>query len=172
MKSNHINDLAKHKLLLLYLLTLAPKGVTEKTLTTYVLEMEVMNYFLLKQYLQEMEEQSLILRGSGGSLLLLPQGEETLALFSENISEETKEDLREKWEKFTMPPENPRTLSSSTFEKEGKYYVSLNLTEGSRPFFALEMEVASPEEGEKTINNWKTHSEELYEKIRSLLTEY
>src|SRR5690625_4506815 len=95
MISNNSEEMARNKLVLLYIIKYSPDEYTNATLTEFLLEKTYMNYFLIQQYLSELVEQNLLeLTGNEDKFYsILPKGEEILEYFQNKIPETVKAEL-------------------------------------------------------------------------------
>ena len=93
------NQLAENKLILLYLLDRIGMNITRNQLTEIVLENNLVNYFLLQQYITELQNANFLVtikKNKSKVLSLTEQGKKVLSLFISRIPE----DVVEKIEKY------------------------------------------------------------------------
>lgn len=88
------NQLAENKLILLYLLDRIGMNITRNQLTEIVLENNLVNYFLLQQYITELQNANFLVtikKNKSKVLSLTEQGKKVLSLFISRIPEDVVE---------------------------------------------------------------------------------
>ncbi|MDO5724857.1 MAG: DUF4364 family protein [Tissierellia bacterium] len=106
---NSLQSLARNKLIILYIIKNSNTGILEEKLSDLILHHDIMNYFLLKQYVHELEESEMIKR-EGESLKINQKGEMTLNLLIDNIDDDTLVVLDEILLNMTKPDSDERVL--------------------------------------------------------------
>ena len=94
MFTENTEELAQNKLLLLYIVKKASYSFSKEELTEFILGKEYMNYFLIQQYLIELQESGFINTEDSTEerILLLEKGDLALEYFESKIPQNFKED--------------------------------------------------------------------------------
>ncbi|MDO5714818.1 MAG: DUF4364 family protein [Tissierellia bacterium] len=165
MSTYEIHELAQQKLILLYIIKNIK--VNTETLTNFVLEHDIMNYFLVKQYIQELLKTELVYINDN-ILFLTETGLETYQFFSNDLSDEIKKDLKLKLHHYKKVKNKKEALGRYDLIL-GTPFVQLDLNEEETSIFSCSIKVSSEKEGQKLIKEWKENSEKMYQEIMNLL---
>lgn len=176
MISNSSEEIARNKLVLLYIIKHSPNEYTNITLTEFLLEKTYMNYFLIQQYLSELiEKELLVLTGDGEHkcYAILPKGEETLEYFQNKIPESIKAEL---YDDFNLQSDaniiDTQILAEYyPKEKENQYTVNLKLVENEDILFSLYLDVGSENQAKFISEKWKNNPQSIYQNIINLFIE-
>jgi len=168
-------ELAENKLLLLYIVNRLDFPVSKAQITDLILENNLMNYFTLQQYIDELTSSGFLLyKDIDGSnrLCISEKGKNVLELFVDRISparyEIADNYITDHWEII----KKELTVSADyTIEGKNNFIVSLKATEKDRLLMDIKFNVASNKQARDLCARWKDHCPELYAKITGILTE-
>ena len=172
MFENSSEELASHKLLILYILDKINMDLTNSQITQVVLETEMMNYFSLQQFLSKLMESKFLTtyKESDREYYSLTQkGLEILEYFLSRIPE----DLTKKIDEYVAL--NKQSLLSDTEVKSSfiqqnnnEFIVNLRVIENQSNLIDLNLNVSS-EKAQQICNNWKNNASYMYAEIIDLL---
>ncbi len=162
--NNHLMDLAKNKLILLYILSEYPDLYTNHTLTNFILQNELMNYFFLNQYLAELINSDFVEADPQGLLHLTSLGEETLSFFKNQI---TKSELNQLERLLTKNQEiiQPVKYTGNIIGED----LFLQATKGRNILFEMTLKLESPSNAQAIIENFETQGESILAEINRVL---
>ncbi len=173
MFENSSEELASHKLLILYILNKINMDLTNSQITQVVLETEMMNYFSLQHFLSQLMESKFLTtyRDSGREYYSLTQkGLEILEYFLSRIPKEVTEKLDDYISK------NKESLLADTevkasFMKQNnhEFIVNLRVIENQSNLIDLNLNVSSEKQANLICNNWKNNASYMYAEIIDLL---
>ena len=173
MFENSSEELASHKLLILYILDKINMDLTNSQITQVVLETEMMNYFSLQQFLSQLMESKFLTtyKESDREYYSLTQkGLEILEYFLSRISE----DVTKKIDEYISL--NKKNLLSDTEVKssfiqqnDNEFIVNLKVIENQSNLIDLNLNVSSEKQAQKIGNNWKRNASYMYAEIIDLL---
>lgn len=164
MQLHEINEIAYNKLILLYLLQDDSVSFDVDSLTDFVLEHDIMNYFLVKQYTGELLKTKLI--RDVGTLRLTKEGKKTFLYFSDDLGDDKKKALKKALKEYDRKNKIKETADAEYYtDSQGKHFVCLELQENDDRIFSLTLEVPSEEEGKIMIREWKTRTATIYQNI-------
>ena len=173
MFENSSEELAYHKLLILYILDKINMDLTNSQITQVVLETEMMNYFPLQQFLSQLMESKFLTtyKESDREYYSLTQkGLEILEYFLSRISE----DVTKKIDEYISL--NKKNLLSDTEVKssfiqqnDNEFIVNLKVIENQSNLIDLNLNVSSEKQAQKICNNWKRNASYMYAEIIDLL---
>ncbi len=172
MFSNNTEELAQNKLILLYTIEHSPHSFDKNDLSEYILQKDYLNFFLIKQYLDELIEGNLVeLKTDQGieKYLILEKGTLALEYFDSKIPENVKSDLEKDFEKFSSIEKKESQVIAEYFLKEGnEYMVNLKLVENEETLFSIYMSVPSLEQAKNICHKWKNDTDSLYKNMINL----
>jgi len=175
MISNNSEEMARNKLVLLYIIKYSPDEYTNATLTEFLLEKTYMNYFLIQQYLSELVEQNLLeLTGNEDKFYsILPKGEEILEYFQNKIPETVKAELSDDFNLQLEANITDTQIVAEYYpkEKDEQYTVNLKLVENEDILFSLYLDVGSEKQAKFISEKWKDNPQSIYQNIISLFLE-
>jgi predicted transcriptional regulator len=168
-------ELAENKLLLLYIINRLNLPVSNAQLTELVLKNNMMNYFLLQQYIDELvSAEFLRYANMSGSkrLMMTEKGKKVLEMFGDRVSEKKCEIVNEYIEKNWDEIEKDVTISADyTIEKKDNFIVSLKAMEKDKLLIDIRFNVPTNKNARDLCTKWKENYADMYEKITSILTE-
>lgn len=173
MFENSSEELASHKLLILYILNKINMDLTNSQITQVVLETEMMNYFSLQQFLSQLMESKFLAtyKDSNREYYSLTQkGLEILEYFLSRISG----DVTKKIDEYII--NNKESLLSDTqvkssFVKQSdhEFIVNLRVIENQSNLIDLNLNVSSEKQAKLICNNWKNNASYMYAEVIDLL---
>lgn len=168
MISNSIDELARDKLTILYIIQNSIEIHDEKSLTNYVLENDLMNYFSLRQYVAELIEAKLLHLTDNKNYYLSEQGKTTLNLLISNIPEERLSELNSIVEESIASP--MEKLAEISAKPNGEFIVKLMLSKELDDTFTLKFTVASLKMATIIKEYWENSSNYLYNEIMEIVS--
>lgn len=96
---------AREKILLLDILDKSKDKLTEETLSTFVLNLELMNYFDFRSHLGFLQESNLV--HSYGDVRITEEGRRTLEVLREEVDEKLLKDVEERLEEYLKVVKEP-----------------------------------------------------------------
>ncbi|WP_250673156.1 DUF4364 family protein [Paraclostridium ghonii] len=173
MFENSSEELAYHKLLILYVLERADMNLTNSQITQVILETEVMNYFSLQQFLSQLMDAKFlkIYEDSNKEYYTLTQkGIETLNYFLSRIPTQITEKLDEyiKLNKENLLADT-QVKSSFVKQSDNEYIVNLRVIENQSNLIDLNLNVSSEKQAKLICDNWKKNASYMYAEVIQLL---
>lgn len=173
MFENSSEELAYHKLLILYVLEKAKMDLTNSQITQVILETEIMNYFSLQQFLSQLMDAKFlkIYEDSNREYYTLTQkGIETLNYFLSRIPSQITEKLDEyiKLNKENLLADT-QVKSSFVKQSDNEYIVNLRVIENQSNLIDLNLNVSSEKQAKLICDNWKKNASYMYAEIIELL---
>lgn len=168
MFTENTEELAQNKLLLLYIIKKASSSFSKEELTEFILVKEYMNYFLIQQYLIELQESGFINTEDSTEerIILLEKGNLALEYFESKIPQNLKEDLAKTFQIEKTIKKIESEVVSEYFEKENSQFtVNLKLIENEETLFSLYLNVASASQAESICKTWKDNPDKIYQGI-------
>jgi len=168
-------ELAENKLLLLYIISRLNLPVSNAQLTELVLKNNLMNYFILQQYIDELASAEFLnyVDMSGSKrLVITDKGEKVLEMFIERVSIKKSEIVNEYIEKNWDAIKKDVTVTADyTIEKKDDFIVSLKAMEKDKLLIDIRINVHSNKQARDLCTKWKENYSEMYEKITGILIE-
>lgn len=167
------NQLAENKLILLYLLDRIGMEITRNQLTEIVLENNLVNYFLLQQYITELQNANFIEtinKNKSKVLSLTEQGRNVLSLFISRIPKDVVEKI-EKYinEKINNIKKEIYLHADYTIEQNNAFIVHLSALENEVTLIDIKVNVPSKKHAIDLCQNWKSNSSKIYNDIMKTL---
>src|SRR5699024_5416658 len=163
--NSHLMDLAKNKLILLYILSRNPNLYNNHTLTNFILQNELMNYFFLNQYLAELMDSEFVEENIQGKLHLAPLGEEALSFFKNQITKSELDHL----EKLLIKDQEKLQPIEYTGEILNEELI-LQATKGAKVLFEMKLTIEDNSSAEEILENFISHAEQILYKVDEVLT--
>ncbi|SDK17668.1 DUF4364 family protein [Natronincola ferrireducens] len=170
---NTPQQLAEKKLLLLYILNEIEGALTNSQITQFVLENDMMNYFMLQQFLAELKESGFVHEGEGGHIQLFSiteKGRNTLNYFINRIPQHQKLEINNliafKKESFLGGTE---IKADYTQLKDATFAIKLMIIENNVPIVNLKLNVSSQQRAKEICENWRKDAVGIYGKIMEML---
>lgn len=173
MFNNNSKEEANSKLLLLYTIDKFEIPITDNQLTELVMDMEILNYFVLQQFLLELVDISLLEYTDTDDVyyyLITEKGKETLSYFIDRLDKKLLQKLDNSIVKKRDQIHKEMQISAS-YEKKGKddYIVDLKVVENDIKLIHIELDVVSNKQAKTICDNWKSKAENIYGEIIKLL---
>lgn len=166
-------DLAESKLMLLYIFSKIRFPISNNQITQIILENNLMNYFILQQYISELISADFLeyTRDNEKSRLLITQnGSEVLSLFQNRISSEKTEELDDYLNKHMDNIKREVTVTADyTIEHKNNFIVNLKAVENNSIIIDIKLNVASNKQARDICHKWKSNSSHIYSKLMELL---
>jgi len=167
-------QLAENKLALLYMLHKINLPLTNGQITELILGHDLMNYFMLQQFISELKEVGFIQESESDGheiFIITDKGKSTLEFFINRIPTETKvridniiNDKKNEIIKSTQVKAHYTKVSQHDFE------VKLSVEEKDIQIIGLNLNVPNANQAKDICNNWKDNSVKIYGDIIKLLT--
>jgi len=173
---NNSREEAESKLILLYILQKFEIPVTNTQITELIMENDLLNYFMLQQFLSELVESSLIEYSKGEDenyyYIITEKGKNTLNFFKGRLIDEIIEkiDNAVEMKKKRILKE---TEVSATYKKisENSYIAELKVVEKDYELINIKINVVSNKQAKIICDNWKNKAPYIYGKLMDLLIE-
>ena len=173
MFENSSEELAYHKLLILYVLQKINMDLTNSQITQVILETEVMNYFSLQQFLSQLMDSNFLKIYEDSNkeyYTLTKKGIDTLEYFLSRIPDQIKEKLDEY---IRLNKENlladTQVKSSFVKQSDNEFIVNLRVIENQSNLIDLNLNVSSEKQAKLICDNWKKNASYMYAEIIDLL---
>lgn len=160
------------KLALLHILKNIDKGLTRAKLVEFVLRYDIMNYFELQQFLDELIHSQLVetIAEAGELCLITENGSKMIDLFADRVPASVREIITEGLVTY-IQENSQKAIQEGEFVKIGEndYMVTLRLQEGSRLLLKLELNAFTVDQARTMVSNWKNHTTDVYQNIMASL---
>ena len=175
MKLNSDNEtLAENKVLILYVLSLVNKPISNDTLYSIVSAAENMNYFYFQQFLLDLQETKYINTYKNDVqevIEITDEGRKTLNLTVDMLPGIVKlkadTNYKSSLEKFS----NAESITAEfTPKSEKEYEVECKIIENGEIIFAIKTLAYSREQAQDIIDNWKKNAPTIYPSFLDTLT--
>ncbi len=174
MFTSDTNELAQHKLILMYIIDKIHYPVTNTDITEFVLENNLMNYFVVQQYLSELVSSSFLSINSNDDTEyyeLSQKGKDTLNYLNYKIPDEIKARVSKKYQKKKQEKKKETQIVGDYFKKnENEYMVNLKVIENETVLFNLSLNVVSEKQAKLICKKWRNNSNIVYKSVFNLLT--
>lgn len=166
MDNSEILELAQHKLIILYIIKSANHLFNDEELSRFVLEKDLINYFYLQQYIQELIESNLLSIDDNNNYFITEDGATALNLFINKIPNEIIDKLVDQLTKYKKETIREQSIISEYSKDDyGKVYVNLAIKENSIIIFNLNFEVPTEDYAKIICNNFREFPEDFYLKV-------
>lgn len=165
-------ELAENKLLLLYILELLKRPISNTQLTEIVLENNFINYFTLQQYISELDTARFISYEDINDkklLALTKKGENVLSFFKDRISP-SKISILDNYikDKIDLIKKELTVQSDYTITKNG-FLVDIKAFEDDTTLIDLKISVPTKKQAISLCSKWQKDPSEIYTQIVNLL---
>ncbi len=172
---NSSQQLAEKKLLLLYIFQQLDCPVTHSQITDFVLENELLNYFILQQFLGELKDSSFIteeVKENNQIFVITEKGKDTLRYFINRIPQKQIDKINQllKTKKHELLKKSEVVADYSKLN-EGEYSVNLKVIEKEVPLISINLNVATPQQAKQICENWSSNAQHIYGNLINLLIE-
>lgn len=168
-----IEELAENKLLLLYVLEKIKFPISQNQLTEIILEINLMNYFTLQQYIAELISSDFVRNNDyegKKKLSLTKKGSKVLSFFQNRISDNKLELLDSYLEHNMASIKKQITVTADyTLQRNRNFIVDLKACEGDTVLIDIKLYAVSNKQARNICTKWKEQSSDLYNEIINLL---
>ncbi|MDI3309819.1 MAG: DUF4364 family protein [Thermoanaerobacterium sp.] len=168
--SYEIQELAENKLIILYILNRIDMPITGEQINRIISDNNLMNYFYLQQYLNELEESNFI-DLKENKYVLSEFGLNALKLFFKHIQEETRKKIDEyiviNKEKFRQESQYVATYYKKS---DREYIANLQVVENDIVLIEINLNLVNAQQAKIVCDNWKQKSNDVYNYIIKALT--
>lgn len=166
-------ELAENKLLLLYILKVLNRPISNTQLTEIVLENNFMNYFMLQQYISELDTSNFLTYEDINEKKLLKvtkKGENVLSFFKDRISP-SKISILNSYikENIDLIKKELSVQSDYTITKTDTFLVDLKALEDNQTLMELKLSVPTKKQAASLCSRWQENPSAIYTNIISLL---
>ncbi|UHR03394.1 DUF4364 family protein [Peptoniphilus sp. GNH] len=161
-------QLAKSKLLILYLINLGEGIFDRLRLTDFLLRGEYLNYFLIFQYLDELLKAKLIDKTGNEFFFLTQEGSQTLELFTTKLDEDLLTKIKEDFKSYDFEKSIGITSQSKVKLNNDRADLKLILIKDGKCIFSLEFSCPS-EKAIQLSKDWEKNYSLLYDKFMDIL---
>ncbi|PRR81931.1 DUF4364 family protein [Clostridium vincentii] len=166
-------ELAENKLLLLYVLEVLNRPISNTQLTELVLENNLINYFTLQQYVSELDSSQFISYKDINEKKLLAitkKGENVLSFFKDRISP-SKITIVNNYlnDKLDLIKKELTVQSDYTLEKNDSFLVDLKALEDNSTLMELKISVPTKKQAITLCSKWQNNPSDIYTNIINLL---
>lgn len=170
---NDTQQLAKHKLILLYIFDKFSMALTNTQITQFIMEKDYMNYFLLQQFLGELVSNGMLEYSKSNNsffYVLTEKGKRTLQYFKGRLSSELINELDKSIEQKKQRLLKEMQITADYLKKnENEYIVDLKVIENNITLIDLKLNVVSNKQAKQICEKWKTQAQNIYGDIINLL---
>ncbi|MCL2695739.1 MAG: DUF4364 family protein [Clostridiales bacterium] len=170
---NFVSGLPKHKLLILYTLSVIDRDATIDHVYRVLFELELLSYFDFRNAIVDLEEDGFVTavpRPFGQSYRITADGRQSLALFGQALPQSERQRIGDCVAALADTIVKETQLLSSMEELPGGgFEVSLRAAEGARTLFSLTLPVPTRELALLVRKNWAENSFDIYDTIWKIL---
>lgn len=156
----------RDKLTLIYIMARFNVPLSYQQLTEFVMGLELMNYFTMLQYINEMKDTGLIEENhieDEELIMVTKDGHRTLSMFSERISASTAETIEAAIEVTKSKMAKERQIKANFVRiTDNEFNVHLEMLEGDNHLMNLKFLVFSQERAKQLCESWKLNAPNLY----------
>lgn len=171
---NSSQQLAEKKLLLLYIFEKLEIPITHSQITDFVLENDLMNYFMFQQFFSELQESGFIIEEhkEQQQFIITDKGRNTLKYFINRLSREQLEKID-----HLLSVKKKQLLKRAEVEAdyvkldENDVLVTLKVIERDTPLINISLNVANTKQAKIICQNWKENTQKIYSNLISMLIE-
>lgn len=173
MFQNNSEDVAKQKLLLLYILKVSPEPLSKERIAELLIDNFNMNFFIIQQYISELSDGSFIRieENNHTSLLVLEEsGTESLDYFESKITDSIISKVHSIFSLDSLGDPVPVQTEATLYPRDnGEINVNLKLIEQGETVFSLYISVPNEEQATLLMHKWENSPEYYYKSIIELL---
>ncbi len=170
------DKLALSKLKLLYIFNQFAIPLTNIELTSFVLENNLMEYFILQQILSDLRESNFIdIHSSNGHeyYFLTDEGVNSITMFADMLPEYFTNEVNSKFEKLQKDLKRRNELFGHYYKKsDNEFVVSFQVLENRLVIFNLSINVPTEDMAKSICNKWNSNPEKIFDSIlKTLISE-
>lgn len=168
------SKLALSKLKLLYIFNQFGIPLTNIELTSFALENNFMDYFLLQQILSDLYKSKFLdIHSQNGHeyYFLTDEGINALNMFGDMLPEYFTKDVNSKFEKMQKDLKRKNELIGHYYKKsDNEFVVSFQVLENRSVVFNLSINVPTEDMAKSICKKWNSNPEEIFSSILKTLT--
>lgn len=172
MFQNNSEDVAKQKLLLLYILKVSPEPLSKEKVAELLIDNFNMNFFIIQQYISELLDGSFIRmeeKDHVSVLVLEDSGSESLDYFKSKITDSMISTVHSIFNLDSLGDQVPvQTEATSYPRNSGEINVNLKLIEQGETVFSLYISVPNEDQATLLMDKWENSPEYYYKSIIEL----
>lgn len=165
---------AQNKLILLYIIDTLGIPVSNLQVTKLILDKKFMNYFLLQQFLNELQESGLLsteIMDDKTMYNITQSGKQTLEYFSSHIPRGMKDSIKNSLAAIKINIKNETHITSDFVpESENEFIVTCKVREDDFALMEIKVTTGTKKDSRLICSNWEKHSQEIYSEIIESLT--
>lgn len=161
--------IAKDKLMILYIIKKSNQTLTYNQLSNFILEYEMLNYFVFVEYFNQLTESNFLEKWKGPEIKLTDFALQTLELLEETIDEDKKEKIDLAFSKDSVLEDNKQFQLVPL--EDGDCIVKLSVPKDLDENFNLNFTVDSIDKGKKIEEGWLNKNKSLYREILNIIKE-
>lgn len=174
MELGNNKELAKNKLILLYIIAKVDMPISNNQIMQITLEKKYMNYFQFQELMNELSDNGFIKKDvldDKTQYTLTESGKNAVEYFKTLIPPGIKLSIDKDFQGFKQKIKN-ETFIEADFSQDNQngFIVSLNVREGEFSLIDLKLAVGTRNDARIITDNWKNHSSEIYSEIIALLS--
>lgn len=173
MFEENSSEVVESKILILYILNIVEKPLTNSEVTQFILENNYMNYFMVQQFLSELVKSKFIefsTKDGNEYYHLSSAGKDTLKFFADRIPEHIKIDIDTSYEQKKKDMIQESQIVANYFKKnDSEYIIILKVVEKDIVLFSLSLNLPSKEHAKLICKKWKEKSNDVYKNILEIL---
>ncbi len=175
MFTNNPQQLAEDKLLLLYIFDSIELPMSNPQITQFILENDIMNYFILQQYLSELKDSKFIVEKPKDNeyiYMITDKGTKTLSYFINRIPQSQIQRINK-----LLNIQKQNIIKNTQIQadyiklKDDEFLVKLRVIEKDMPIIDLKLSVANNKQAKQICQKWREDASSLYGHIINLLIE-
>lgn len=167
-------ELAGNKLILLYIIEKVNIPVSNLQITKLIMENDLMDYFSLQQYLNELCDDNLLYTEVENNKMfytITALGKKTLKYLDYLIPAGAKYRIDTKIRTIRQKIRNETSITADFIpESEDKYMVHCSVLEDDFTLIEINMAVGNRNDARNICENWKNHPHQIYMEIIESLT--
>jgi len=167
-------ELAENKLILLYIIEKINMPVSNLQITKLIMENNLMNYFFLQQFLNELCDDNLLcieIRDKKTFYTITDLGKNTLKYLDYLIPINVKHRIDIKTKNARKKIRNETFIAADFIpESENKYMVNCSVREDDFTLIELKIAVGNRNDARSICDNWRNYPHKIYMEIIDSLT--
>ena len=172
MFQNNSEDVAKQKLLLLYILKVSPEPLSKEKISELLIENFNMNFFIIQQYISELSDGSFIRIEENNHvtvLVLEESGIESLDYFESKITDSIISTVHKIFNLDSFGDPVLVQIEATSYPRDnGEINVNLKLVEQGETVFSLYISVPNEDQAKILMDKWENSPEYYYKSIIEL----
>lgn len=154
-------NIAKNKLMILYIIKKSNYTITYNQLSNFILMYDLINYFTFVEYYNELKDSNFFTNEKDNAITLSDFSEQILELLEDNIDENVKMKIDDVFTNTSLKDNNDVQIIPL---EDGEYLIKLSLNELDSNF-SFNFTVENIDEAKKIEKNWKDKNKSLYRQL-------